>query len=216
MSDAAAAIPDRAAAANLSPALFEQGRRRKDKDPVLSIAIRGFGPAGEHTLFLPSPSPQVGLVFVNGKPSRRVSQSVLGVPHIAELRDRVIASFTTEGPGLLGVDSEFLEYVAAVCLINYDLDDADLTFLLAGSGYHRAMVAHLLGGADTAAALRELAPRLAPQPRRQDSPPFMPSAWSPVSIPVMDPPPADVDPIVDPAPAAVPFWRRVICRRKRR
>lgn len=152
----------------LTPAQFQAKRRRPDAPAVLTVPIRGFGPEGDFTLFVPSPKTEVRTVFENGVPARRVVEGCLSDPRVVELRDKVILSMQSVGPGRLSVDFLFLEYTAAVLKVVYDLSDADLGFLLSGSKWHREMIAHALGGDGIISALSAIVPvrHTAPEPAR--------------------------------------------------
>jgi hypothetical protein len=140
-----------------TPAQFQVARKRHDLPGGLLTPIRGFGPGGGFTLFVPSPEPDVAIVFEDGEPVRRVAEGCLADPKIAALRDCVIASMRNVGAGKMEIDFRFLSYTAAVLKLAYNLTDADLGFLLRGKAWHREMVAHALGGAGIIGALSAMA-----------------------------------------------------------
>ena len=173
MSDVIDISPD-----GLNPSQFEKSRKRpaSDRAKGLLMPIQGFG-GGSFTLYAPSPKSEVGIVWENGKPVHRQTEGCMSDPRIASLRDKVILSMRSFGPGRIQIDFAFLEYAAAVLGLVYNLSDSDLQFLLQGNGWHKAMIAHLLGGSDvvsTLAAIEAPKPIVAPAPRDETGQAYIP------------------------------------------
>jgi len=161
---------------------WQQRRRRPGTG---GTPVGGFGADGSYTLWLPRPAASVRYEFRGGR-SVRVAEAGQLTPAIVALRDDVLRSLRSEGasrPGIVSVDLRFLDYAAAVVLANYDLPDADLTFILSGSRWMQPMIHHLMGGEDVARVLAEHGPELS---RRLTPPPPAP----PDPAPAFDAPPA--------------------------
>lgn len=117
------------------------------------VVAQGFGD-GRFTLYLPSPLPGSRIVFKDGKPHREVIESCMTDPAIAELRERAIGAFDERG---ISCDLTFFEYASAIVGLNYTFSDDELTMLLGGSKWHKAMLQHLVGGEDVIDSLAEMA-----------------------------------------------------------
>jgi len=175
---------------------WQQARRRPDGR--FNYPITGFGRDGDYTLWVPNPTADRRYVFKGGKPTVEAAPSCFTDPRINALRDQVIRSITVAGPGLLNADVAFLEYVAGILLVNYDLSDDELTMLLEGSHWHDAATRHLLGGDDMVAMLAEHGADLVAR-----AAPFNPP---PNPLPPIDPAPRDAVP-PPPATDARPWWK---------
>lgn len=86
------------------------------------------GATGEISILLPSPfAPRTTLD-----------------PVILEIRDLALASLKSERRGVVTIDKDTLTaYAVALLRMNYRLSDLELTTMLAGSGWHAAMVDHV-------------------------------------------------------------------------
>ena len=143
----------------LDAVAFLKTKRRGDS--TVGVAMRGFGKAGNFTLFLPPAKTERTMTFRNGKPASVLAQSSLDDARLLELVEIIVKSSVNGARGVLIVDQCFYEYAAALISRNYEVTDEDLTFLLGGTGWHDPMYRHLLGmlaGNENVKKLAELTP----------------------------------------------------------
>jgi hypothetical protein len=178
----------------LTASQFIASRQRPDSKIGLTMPIQGFG-AGGFTLWVPSPKIESTIAWQDGVPVRQTVDGCMGDPRIVALRDQAILSMRVAGPRRVRVDFSFIQYTAEILKLQYNLSDSDLQFLLKGTGWHRAMIAHILGGDDVVRALATID-----------------AAAAEVLAPGHAIPQPDARPVV-PRPN---FWRRVLRRFNRR
>jgi hypothetical protein len=141
---------------------WQQERRRQDGH--FDVPVSGFGPQGQHCLWLPSPRQDVRIVYFAGEPVRELVPSCMTEPAIADRRRLAMKELAlTDGLRMLAGMS-FFRYAAAVVLRNYRLTDAELGMVLSGTAWHQGVMEHLAGGDDVLALVLELSPRVLPMP----------------------------------------------------
>lgn len=155
----------------LSPAEFEAKRRRPEaiEKGTFNVPTQGFG-GGGFTMYLPSPVAKSTYVIQGGRSVLQTLASCMDDPKIAEARDRIIRESVKVAPGVLRIPLAFMDYACAVLLVNYNLSDADMTFLLSGLKWHNALVVHAFGGQDTLDAVARLTPQRQLVPARRPDP----------------------------------------------
>jgi hypothetical protein len=144
----------------LSPYDWQVERQRPDFRPEFPIS--GFGPSGGYTLWSVNPAGGSKLVIRNGRPTHIEVPHVLSTPAIRDLRNALIASLDADRiEDRISVSTKVYEYAAAILLLNYNLTDEDLTFLLADSTrWIKDVIHHACGGPDIIDQMCALSPHM--------------------------------------------------------
>jgi hypothetical protein len=143
------------AASPVSPFDWQKARERPDKVP--GPPVRGFGPKGQFTLWLPSPMPTTAGAFVDGKYIVKQVAAGLTDPELLVMRRAVVDSAQSIGPGVLRVQGLFLDYAAGIIRRNYTVSDEELTMLLlSGDEWHNDVFEHCLGGPEIVSQLADM------------------------------------------------------------
>lgn len=134
---------------------YSQGLYQWQKERLLAKRypgaglVKGYGLTGEYSLYLPSPNVSRRFIFRNGKPEMENESSCFDLPHILELRNRVLSGTPGKNPlCIIYVDSCLVEYSAALLATQYKFTDDELTMLHSGTKWHDPLIGHALGGKD--------------------------------------------------------------------
>lgn len=111
----------------------------------------GYGPQSDYSLFLPSPTVERKIVFVDGKATIEESGDLLSLPHILELRNRArtigkVDDVSPTAATIFFPDAVLAEYSVALLRLNYNLTDEDLNFLHSGKRWMETIIVHAMGG----------------------------------------------------------------------
>ncbi len=129
---------------------------RTGVDPKGSTPVRGFGPKGEYTLWLPSTEAKRVIEFKSGKAEFQIVGKTANDEELNKLRMDIIKSYSAisiGGMAYLPIDSHLLNYSASLILRNYDMSDEDLTMLHTGTNWVEPICIHALGGEESRNAL---------------------------------------------------------------
>jgi hypothetical protein len=112
--------------------------------------VKGFGPGGTYTLWLPSPVVSRARKFVDGKPVITEFGALCDDAELTRLRNQVIKTTRTEAHPVLRLfaDVVLLEYSAGLILRCYDVTDDDLNMLHSGNAWIEPIAVHAIGGAE--------------------------------------------------------------------
>lgn len=151
-----------------SPFEWQKARERPDRVP--GPPVRGFGPKGQFTLWLPSPMPTTAGAFVDGKYVVKQLAAGLIDPELIAMRRAVVDSAQSIGAGVLRVQGLFLDYASGIIRMNYTVTDEDLTMLLlSGDEWHNDVFEHCLGGPEIVSQLADM-PEIEPPAGLLDDP----------------------------------------------
>jgi hypothetical protein len=156
-----AKTPAQAVAEALGPATtqtpFEWQKTRKRADAVNGPPVRGFGPKGGYTLWLPSPMPTTAEKFEGGKFTVVQLDAGLTDVDLLGMRKEIIDSTRSVAEGVIKVKPLFMDYAAGLIRRNYTVTDEELSFLLlAGDEWHNDVFEHCLGGPEIVSKLAEM------------------------------------------------------------
>jgi hypothetical protein len=154
--------------------------------------VRGYGPVGQYSMYLPSPVTEKKIIFRDGKPSAEFAGSCLDIPEIRAARDKVLECAAKRMPfAELLADLVLVEYSVVLLRTQYNLTDPDLEMLHSGKRWHQPLIVHAMGGKDVVDSLRRIDPqriseiisdaenRLHGYAVLAGNPPNRPSLWKP-------------------------------------
>jgi hypothetical protein len=122
--------------------------------------VRGYGPMGQYSMYLPSPVTEKKIVFRDGKPQAEFVGSCLENPEIRAARDKVLECAAKRMPfAELLADMVLVEYSVTLLRTQYNLSDADLEMLHSGRRWYQPLIVHAMGGKDTVDSLTRIDPQ---------------------------------------------------------
>jgi hypothetical protein len=122
--------------------------------------VRGYGPVGQYSMYLPSPVTEKKIIFRDGKPSAEFAGSCLDIPEIRAARDKVLECAAKRMPfAELLADLVLVEYSVVLLRTQYNLTDPDLEMLHSGKRWHQPLIVHAMGGKDVVDSLRRIDPQ---------------------------------------------------------
>jgi hypothetical protein len=144
---------------------FTWQKERRRADTAGGVAVRGFGPVGSYTLWLPTPEVSRRVKFVGGKPTMEIVQAAGFDEELQRLRDHVVKSIETValiagGRVVLRFPLMLLQYASALIVRHYNVTDAELEMLLPIVGempWVDQIVTHAIGGEQNAKLLAKFA-----------------------------------------------------------
>jgi hypothetical protein len=153
---------------------------RRRQDAPEGLPVRGFGPGGSFTLWLPNPELTQKMEFKDG---RAVVSTVAPAsdPALLDKRKHALLTLRTEA-GILYGTTAVLDYAALLIQRSYNVTDDDLNMLLlSGNKWHQGIILNMIGGEDMRDIINNFM-SLKPNPAFLDS-------YIPTAVPELEPEP---------------------------